>query len=36
MRDYPPEQSFVVAERRPADVTEVLHKSGAEILIEPP
>jgi myo-inositol-1-phosphate synthase len=33
MRDYPPEQSFVVAERRPADVTEVLRRSGAEILI---
>jgi myo-inositol-1-phosphate synthase len=33
MRDYPPEQSFVVAERRPADVTEILRRSGAEILI---
>ena len=33
MRDYPPEQSFVVAERRPGDVTEVLRRSGAEILI---
>ena len=33
MRDYPPEQAFVVAERRPADVTEVLRKSGVEILI---
>lgn len=33
MRDYPPEQSFVVAERRPADVVRVLRQSGAEILI---
>jgi myo-inositol-1-phosphate synthase len=33
MRDYPPEQSFVVAERRPADVATVLKRSGAEILL---
>jgi myo-inositol-1-phosphate synthase len=33
MRDYPPEQRFVVAERRAADVAEVLRRSGAEILI---
>ena len=33
MREYPPEQSFVVAERRPADVVEVLRRSGAEILV---
>ena len=33
MRDYPPEEAFVVAERRPADVTEVLRRSGAEILV---
>jgi myo-inositol-1-phosphate synthase len=33
MRDYPAEQTFVVAERRPADVVEVLKRSGAEILV---
>src|SRR5262245_16221729 len=33
MREYPPEESFVVAERRPADVVEVLRRSGAEILV---
>jgi myo-inositol-1-phosphate synthase len=33
MREYPPEQSFVVAERRPADVVQVLKRSGAEILL---
>jgi myo-inositol-1-phosphate synthase len=33
MRDYPPEESFVVAERRPADVVEVLRRSGAEIVV---
>jgi myo-inositol-1-phosphate synthase len=33
MRDYPPEESFVVADRRPADVVEVLRRSGAEILV---
>jgi myo-inositol-1-phosphate synthase len=33
MRDYPPEETFVVAERRPADVVDVLRRSGAEILI---
>ena len=33
MRDYPREQTFVVAERRPADVVDVLKRSGAEILI---
>ena len=33
MRDYPPEQTFVVAERRPADVAEVLRRSGAEVVV---
>jgi len=33
MRDYPPEEAFVVAERRPADVVEVLRRSGAEIVV---
>jgi myo-inositol-1-phosphate synthase len=33
MADYPAEQRFVVAERRPVDVTDVLKRSGAEILI---
>jgi myo-inositol-1-phosphate synthase len=33
MREYPPEQTFVVADRRPADVVKVLRESGAEILI---
>jgi myo-inositol-1-phosphate synthase len=33
MRDYPPEQAFVVADRRPADVVKVLRESGAEIVI---
>src|SRR5881409_2186723 len=33
MRDYPPEEAFVVAERRPAEVAEVLRRSGAEILL---
>jgi myo-inositol-1-phosphate synthase len=33
MQEYPPEQRFVVAERRPADVGEVLRQSGAEILV---
>ena len=33
MRDYPPEETFVVADRRPADVGEVLRRSGAEILV---
>ena len=33
MREYPPEQAFVVAERRPAEVAEVLRRSGAEILL---
>src|SRR5437016_1754778 len=30
MHEYPPEEAFVVAERRPADVGEVLRRSGAE------
>ena len=33
MRDYPPESTFVVADRRAVDVVEVLRRSGAEILI---
>src|SRR5215813_866413 len=33
MRDYPPEQTFVVAERRPVDVIEVLRRSRAEVLL---
>src|SRR5262249_47002331 len=33
MRDYPPEETFVVADRRPADVVGVLKRSGAEIVI---
>ncbi|HZP43461.1 MAG TPA: inositol-3-phosphate synthase [Candidatus Binatia bacterium] len=33
MRDYPPEESFVVADRRPVDVVDVLRRSGAEILV---
>src|SRR5438093_7045371 len=33
MRDYPPEEAFVVAERRPVDVVEVLRRSGAEMVV---
>ena len=33
MRDYPPEEAFVVAERRPVDVVDVLKQSGADVLI---
>jgi myo-inositol-1-phosphate synthase len=33
MRDYPPEESFVVAERRPVDVVEVLERSGAQVVV---
>jgi myo-inositol-1-phosphate synthase len=33
MRDYPPEEAFVVADRRPVDVAEALRRSGAELLI---
>jgi myo-inositol-1-phosphate synthase len=33
MREYPPEETFVVADRRPADVVEVLRRSGAEIVV---
>jgi myo-inositol-1-phosphate synthase len=33
MSEYPPEQTFVVAERRPADVVEVLRRSGAEVVV---
>ncbi|HYV56677.1 MAG TPA: inositol-3-phosphate synthase [Candidatus Nitrosopolaris sp.] len=33
MRDYPPEQTFVVAERRPVDVIDVLRRSRAEVLL---
>src|SRR5438093_3194916 len=31
MRDYPPEEAFVVAERRPVEVVEVRQRSGAEV-----
>jgi myo-inositol-1-phosphate synthase len=33
MRDYPAEETFVVADRRPVEVVDVLRRSGAEILI---
>jgi len=33
MHDYPPEETFVVAERRPVDVVETLKRSGAEVLV---
>ncbi len=33
MRDYPEEERFVVAERRPVDVAEVLRRSGAQIVV---
>ena len=33
MRDYPPESTFLVAERRAADVVDVLRRSGAEIVV---
>jgi myo-inositol-1-phosphate synthase len=33
MRESPPETTFLVAERRPVEVAEVLHRSGAEVLI---
>ncbi len=33
MRDYPPEETFVVADRRPANVVDVLRRSGAEIVV---
>ena len=33
MRDYPEERTFVLADRRPADVVEVLHRSGAEVVV---
>ena len=33
MRDYPPDEAFVVAERRPVDVVEVLKRSGAEVVV---
>src|SRR5690349_4470472 len=33
MRDYPPDETFVVADRRPADVADVLRRSGTEILV---
>ena len=33
MRDYPPEETFVVADRRPADVADVLRRTGAEIVV---
>jgi myo-inositol-1-phosphate synthase len=33
MHEYPPEETFVVAERRPADVTDVLRRSGVEIVV---
>src|SRR5215475_7188875 len=33
MRDYPEEEAFVVAERTPVDVAQVLKRSGADILL---
>lgn len=33
MRDYPDAETFLVAERRPADVVDVLKRSGAEIVV---
>jgi len=33
MLQYPPEQTFVVADREPAPVAEVLKKTGAEVLL---
>src|SRR5499426_3679425 len=33
MREYPPEETFVVADRRPADVVDVLRRNGAEIVV---
>jgi myo-inositol-1-phosphate synthase len=33
LRDVPEERSFVVADRRPTDVTEVLRRSGAQVLV---
>ncbi|MBE2900291.1 inositol-3-phosphate synthase [Methanothermobacter thermautotrophicus] len=33
MRDYPENQTFVVADEEPVDVVEVLRESGAEILL---
>src|SRR2546427_867255 len=33
MRDSTPEEAFVVAERRPVDVVEVLRRSGAEMVV---
>src|SRR2546430_8742921 len=33
MSDCPPEEAFIVAERRPVDVVEVLQRSGAEIVV---
>src|SRR5215470_9520708 len=33
MRDYPPEETFVVADRSPVDLVDALRRSGAEILV---
>jgi myo-inositol-1-phosphate synthase len=33
MRDYPPDETFVVADRKPADVVEVLRRTGCEVLV---
>src|SRR5207245_9009539 len=33
MRDYPPEDAFAVAERRPADVLGAVRRSGAELVL---
>jgi len=33
MLDYPPEEAFVVADRRPVDVVDVLRRTGAEIVV---
>jgi len=33
MADYPDDRTFLVADRRPVDVSEVLRKSGAEVVV---
>jgi myo-inositol-1-phosphate synthase len=33
MRDYPPDETFLPAERRPVDVAETLRRTGCEVLV---
>src|SRR5262249_19166778 len=33
MRDYPPEETFVVADRSPVDLVDALRRSGVEVLV---